>query len=48
MAKTEQVKLALERIDVEYDERGDALYIALNRMYGDRIKTLGSGGPGVN
>jgi len=30
MAKIEQVKLAPERIDVEYDERGDALYIAFS------------------
>ncbi len=30
MAKTEQVKLSPERIDVEYDERGDALYIAFS------------------
>jgi len=30
MAKTEQVKLAPERIDVEYDEGGDALYIAFS------------------
>jgi len=30
MAKTEQVKLTPERIDVEYDERGDALYIAFS------------------
>jgi uncharacterized protein YuzE len=28
MAKTEQVRLTPEKIDVEYDERGDALYIA--------------------
>ena len=27
MAKTEQVKLSPERIDVEYDHKGDALYI---------------------
>lgn len=30
MAKTEQVKLAPERIDVEHDERGDTLYIAFS------------------
>lgn len=30
MAKIEQVKLTPERIDVEYDERGDALYIAFS------------------
>ena len=30
MAKTEQVKLTPERIDVEYDRRGDALYIAFS------------------
>jgi uncharacterized protein YuzE len=30
MAKAEQVRLARERIDVEYDEIGDALYIAFS------------------
>ncbi len=30
MARAEQVKLAPDRIDVEYDERGDALYIAFS------------------
>ena len=30
MAKTEQVRLSPERIDVEYDRRGDALYIAFS------------------
>jgi uncharacterized protein YuzE len=30
MAKAEQVRLSPERIDVEYDERGDALYIAFS------------------
>jgi uncharacterized protein YuzE len=30
MAKTEQVRLTPERIDVEYDRRGDALYIAFS------------------
>ena len=30
MAKTEQVKLTPERIDFEYDRRGDALYIAFS------------------
>jgi uncharacterized protein YuzE len=30
MAKTEQVKLTPGRIDVEYDERGDTLYIAFS------------------
>ena len=30
MAKTEQVKLSPERIDVEYDQKGDALYIAFH------------------
>jgi uncharacterized protein YuzE len=30
MARTEQVKLTPERIDVEYDRRGDALYIAFS------------------
>ncbi len=30
MAKTEQVKLTPDRIDVEYDAGGDALYIAFS------------------
>jgi uncharacterized protein YuzE len=30
MAKTEQVRLTPERIDVEYDRRGDTLYIAFS------------------
>ena len=30
MAKTEQVRLTLEKVDVEYDEKGDALYIAFS------------------
>ena len=30
MAKTELVKLAPERIDVEYDEKGDVLYISFD------------------
>lgn len=30
MAKTEQVRLTPEKVDVEYDERGDALYIAFS------------------
>lgn len=30
MAKTEQVRLTPEKIDVEYDERGDALYIGFS------------------
>lgn len=30
MARTEQVKFSPDRIDVEYDERGDALYIAFS------------------
>jgi uncharacterized protein YuzE len=30
MAKTEQVRLSHERIDVEYDRRGDPLYIAFS------------------
>ncbi len=30
MAKAEQVRLTPDRNDVEYDERGDALYIALS------------------
>jgi len=30
MAKTELVKLAPERIDVEYDEEGDVLYISFD------------------
>jgi hypothetical protein len=28
MAKTEQVRLTPESVDVEYDENGDALYIS--------------------
>lgn len=31
MAKTEQVKLSPELVEVEYDSEGDALYIAFNR-----------------
>ena len=31
MAKTEQVKLTPELVDVEYDTRGDALYITFGR-----------------
>jgi len=30
MAKTELVKLAPERIDAEYDEEGDVLYISFD------------------
>ena len=30
LAKTEVVKLAPEKIDVEYDEKGDTLYIAFS------------------
>jgi uncharacterized protein YuzE len=30
MAKTEQVRLTPEKIDVEYDKKGDALYIAFS------------------
>jgi uncharacterized protein YuzE len=30
MAKTELVKLAPEGVDVEYDEKGDVLYIAFS------------------
>jgi len=30
MAKAEQVRLTPERVDVEYDERGDTLYIAFS------------------
>jgi len=30
MAKTEQVRLTPEKVDVEYDEKGDALYIAFS------------------
>jgi uncharacterized protein YuzE len=30
MARTEQVKLTPDRIDIEYDERGDTLYIAFS------------------
>jgi uncharacterized protein YuzE len=30
MAKVEQVRLASDRLDVEYDERGDILYIAFS------------------
>lgn len=30
MAKTEQVKLSPELVDVEYDVKGDALYIAFS------------------
>lgn len=30
MAKTELVKLAPETLDVEYDEKGDVLYIAFS------------------
>jgi len=31
MAKTEQVRLTPESVDVEYDEKGDALYIAFSK-----------------
>ncbi len=31
MAKTEQVRLSPELVDVEYDTRGDALYITFSR-----------------
>jgi len=31
MAKTEQVKLTPDRVDVEYDERDDALYVAFGQ-----------------
>lgn len=31
MAKTEQVKLSPELVDVEYDTKGDVLYIAFSR-----------------
>jgi len=30
MAKTEQVRLSPESVDVEYDEKGDVLYIAFS------------------
>jgi uncharacterized protein YuzE len=30
MAKTEQVRLTPEKIDVEYDQRGDTLYIGFS------------------
>ncbi len=30
MAKTEQVRLTPEKMDVEYDPKGDALYIAFS------------------
>ncbi len=30
MAKAEQVRLTPDKIDVEYDEKGDALYIAFS------------------
>ena len=30
MAKTDQVKLAPETVDVEYDQKGDVLYIAFS------------------
>jgi uncharacterized protein YuzE len=30
MTRTEQVRLTPDRIDVEYDRRGDALYIAFS------------------
>jgi uncharacterized protein YuzE len=30
MAKTEQVRLTPDRVDVEYDTKGDALYIAFS------------------
>lgn len=30
MAKAEQGRLSPDKIDVEYDERGDALYIAFS------------------
>jgi len=31
MAKTEQVKLSPELVDVEYDAKGDSLYISFSR-----------------
>ena len=30
MAKTESVKLAPEKVDVEYDEKGDTLYVTFS------------------